>query len=209
MVFMGRKAIIVTVLVGAAVFGALDQYLGALNQYLGPQYSSFLIETSGLSAPWLLLPFLAGASQRAGRQAALLGWTTTWLAVVAYSFMAASPIEGVQQTQHAFLECLVRQWPWIAGGLITGPVYGWLGHRFRAHRSWSAGLLAALPVFLEPAGRWLTTHLGLDQLARWQFSWPPAGLGQGAITAMVAEACLGLLLIAAMTAVARSGTRAA
>jgi len=69
MVFMGRKAIIVTVLVGAAVFGALDQYLGALNQYLGPQYSSFLIETSGLSAPWLLLPFLAGASQRAGRQA--------------------------------------------------------------------------------------------------------------------------------------------
>jgi hypothetical protein len=97
----------------------------------------------------------------------------------------------------------------IAGGLVTGPLYGWLGHRFRAHRSWKAGLLAALPVMLEPPGRWLTTHLGLDRLARWQFSWPPVGLGQGAVTAMFAEACLGLLLIATMTAVALRRTRAA
>jgi hypothetical protein len=185
-----------------AAFGAIDQYFGA-------QYSPFLIEVSGLSAPWLLVPFLAGASQPAARPAALLGWATTWLAIVAYTFMEFSPVEGTQLTPHAYLACLVRQWPWIAGGLLTGPLYGWLGHRFRAHRSWAAGLLAALPVFLEPAGRWLTTDLGLDRLARWQFSWPPAGLGHGAVTAMLAEACLGLLLLAVMTAVARRGANAA
>jgi hypothetical protein len=198
---MSRRATVVAILIGAAVFGAIDQYLGA-------QYSPFLIEVSGLSAPWLLAPFLAGASQPAARPAALLGWATTWLAVAAYSLMAASPMEGVHLTPQAYLGCLARQWPWIAGGLITGPLYGWLGHRFRAHRSWTAGLLAALPVMLEPPGRWLTTHLGLDRLARWQFSWPPVGLGQGAVTAMLAEACLGLLLIATMTAVALRRTRA-
>jgi hypothetical protein len=197
---VSRKATIVTILIGAAVFGAIDQYLGA-------QYSPFLIEVSGLSAPWLLVPFLAGASQPAARQALLLGWATTLLAVAAYSFMAASPMEGVHLTPQMYLECLSRQWPWLAGGLITGPVYGWLGHRFRAHRSWTVGLLAALPVLLEPIGRWLTTHLGLDRLARWQFSWPPSGLGQGAVAAMLAEACLGLLLMAIMTAVALRSTR--
>jgi hypothetical protein len=197
---MGRKATAVTILIGAAAFGAIDQYLGA-------QYSPFLIEVSGLSAPWLLLPFLAGASQPAARPAALLGLATTWLAVAAYSFMTASPMEGVHLTPQMYLDTLARQWPWLAGGLVTGPLYGWLGHRFRVRRSWAVGLLAALPVLLEPGGRWLTTHCGLDRLARWEFSWPPSGLGQGAVTAMLAEACLGLLLMAVTAAVALRSTR--
>jgi hypothetical protein len=197
---MRLRVTVVAILVGAVVFGAVDQYLGA-------QYSPFLIEVSGLSAPWLLLPFLAGASQPAARPAALLGLATTWLAVAAYSFMTVSPVEGVHLTSQAYLQDLARQWPWLAGGLVTGPLYGWLGHRFRAHRSWTVGLLAALPVVLEPAGRWLTTHFGLDRLLRWEFSWPPSGLGQGAVSAMLAEACLGLLLIAATAAVALRSTR--
>jgi hypothetical protein len=197
---MGRKATAVTILIGAAAFGAIDQYLGA-------QYSPFLIEVSGLSAPWLLLPFLAGASQPAARPAALLGLATTWLAVAAYSFMTASPMEGVHLTPQMYLATLARQWPWLAGGLVTSPLYGWLGHRFRVRRSWAVGLLAALPVLLEPGGRWLTTHCGLDRLARWEFSWPPSGLGQGAVTAMLAEACLGLLLMAVTAAVALRSTR--
>jgi uncharacterized protein DUF6518 len=179
---------VVAILIGAAAFGAIDQYLAT-------QYSPFLIEVSGLSAPWLLLPFLAGASQPATRPAALLGLAATWLAVAGYSLLADSP-----------METLARQWPWLVGGLITGPLYGWLGHRFRARRSWTVGLLAALPVLLEPFGRWLTTHFGLDRLARWQFSWPPSGLGQGAVTAMLAEACLGLLLLAATAAFAQRRT---
>jgi hypothetical protein len=196
---MGHKVTVVAILVGAAAFGAIDQYLGA-------QYSPFLIEVSGLSAPWLLLPFLAGASWPVARQAALLGLATTLLAVAAYSFMTASPMEGVHLTPQMYLDTLARQWPWLAGGLVTGPLYGWLGHRFRSRRSWAVGLLAALAVLLEPAGRWLTTHFGLDRLVRWEFSWPPAGLGQGALIAMLAEACLGLLLIAATAAVALRAT---
>src|ERR1700677_3951198 len=136
---MSRRVTIVVILIGAAVFGAIDQYLGA-------QYSPFLIEVSGLSAPWLLLPFLAGASQPAIRPVALLGLATTWLAIAAYSFMNVSPMEGVHLTSQVYLESLARQWPWLAGGLVTGPLYGWLGHCFRTRRSLTVGLLGRPPV---------------------------------------------------------------
>jgi hypothetical protein len=72
---MGRKATAVTILIGAAAFGAIDQYLGA-------QYSPFLIEVSGLSAPWLLLPFLAGASQPPRARPRCSGWPRPgWLSL--------------------------------------------------------------------------------------------------------------------------------
>ena len=72
----------------ALLFGGADQYIGSLSAHpLGA-------DISGLSAPWLVLPFVVGALQRTSRRAAAMGIVTTMLAV-------------------------------------TGPVFGWLGHRWR------------------------------------------------------------------------------
>lgn len=51
----------------ATAFGAGDQYLGSLSAH------PWGADVSLLSAPWLVLPFLAGATRREPRRAAALG----------------------------------------------------------------------------------------------------------------------------------------
>jgi hypothetical protein len=59
-----RWALIGLVLLSAAMFGAIDQYLG--TSHLPGGYHPAAITVSGLSAPWLLLAFCSGCAQ-AGR----------------------------------------------------------------------------------------------------------------------------------------------
>jgi hypothetical protein len=205
-------AAVVFALTAAIAFGAIDQYVGALR-------SSFLTEVSGMSAPWLLLPFLAGAAQAGQRRAALVGLLATWLSVLAYVAMIVSPMEGThlgprpagligtwnQLSPRLVLATLASQWLWFAGGLIIGPVYGWLGYRWRARRSRVAALLAVLPPLLEPAARWLVTRLGAVHASWLNFRWPVYG---AAVVAEIIELTVGLVLTGVVvTAMAR--TRAA
>ena len=207
-------------LTAAFAFGAIDQYLQVVipSSHLGA--SLFAVQVSGMSAPWLLVPFLAGAWQGSQRRAALIGLAATWLAVLAWVLMIISPMEGShlgapppgwhgsynQLTLHIFARSLASQWLWFAGGLITGPLYGWLGYRWRARQSTAAALLAALPVLLEPAAVWLTSRLGLSIPGTSHFQWPDR---RGAVAAELTELAVGILLTgAAARVIARSRTSA-
>ena len=205
----GAVAVVVA-LTAAFAFGAIDQYLGAL-------YSSFLTQVSGaVSASWLLVAFLAGAWQASQRRAVLVGLAATWLSVLAYVVMIISPMEGThlgarpaglagswnQLTPHLFLATLASQWLWFAGGLITGPLFGWLGYRWHSRRSRAAILLAVLPVLLEPAARWLATRLGLAYVSGLPFDWPS---DRQAVLAEFAEFAVGLVLtVGVVTAIGRT-----
>lgn len=195
----GAAAVIIA-LMAAVAFGAIDQYLGALS-------SSSLAEVGGMSAPWLLVPFLAGAWQTGQRRAALVGLAATWLAVLAYVIMIVSPMEGThlgprpaalaghpgtwnQLSPHVFLASLASQGLWFAGGLITGPLYGWLGYRWRARQSPATALLVALPLLLEPAARLLATRFGQGYLSMLAYQW------SGLSPAFIAEIGVGLVLTA-------------
>ena len=206
----GRPATAVIIaLIAAAVFGAVDQYLGTLR-------SAFLTEVSGMSAPWLLVPFLAGAAQPGQRRAALVGLTATWLSVLAYVVMIVSPMEGThlgsrpagligswnQLSPGLMLATLASQWLWFAGGLFTGPIYGWLGYRWRVRRSWAAALLAVLPPLLEPAVRWLGARLAPPDAGGLPLQWPGSG---PAVIAEVIELAIGIALTSvAVTSMARA-----
>jgi hypothetical protein len=85
---------------------------------------------------------------------------------------------------------------WFAGGLATGPLYGWLGYRWRTRRSVATALIAALPLVLEPAARWLAGSAGPAYASGLSFQ--PAGTGPA-----VAEIAAGLLLTGAVLARAR------
>jgi hypothetical protein len=63
-----------------------------MSSHLGAHL--FAAEVSKMSAPWLLVAFLAGAWQGGPRRAELVGLAATWLAILAYVLMIVSPGGG-------------------------------------------------------------------------------------------------------------------
>ena len=170
-------------------------------------------QLSSLSAPWLLVPFVAGYTQWSRRDAALIGLLVTFAALGGYFAMMWSPFEGVSllhgreiavvaghlhSVQVSYppvhvieevLRLLASQAPWILGGAITGPLFGLLGNEWRADRSWRSGLTIAAAFVLEPIAVPVVHAL---------FSWMPRFGGFGSSDRVgpfqVAEAVLGLVL---------------
>ena len=132
------------------VFGAADQYLGS-RITLGPWAAT----VSTASAPWLLLPFAFGCSQVRPRRAMLLGLVVTVAALAGYFTLMWSPLEGVPLSESLpGLPTLMRsQWANMLGGLVTGPLFGLVGQRWRTNRSWASAALVAGSLCLEPFAR--------------------------------------------------------
>lgn len=177
-------AFVVALAVGLA-FGAGDQYLGSLP-------GNWTTTVSLLSAPWLVLPFVVGCTQTDRRRAALLGLTVTMAALAGYFLMIMSPFEGGHSsfTVHELHGLLVSNSRNIVGGLVTGPLYGWLGQRWRTKRAWTSALAVAGALCLEPAASKL------------------AGTASSAVTAVfVVEVFVGVALAAYFVIVGRNDRR--
>jgi hypothetical protein len=151
---------LVAVIVGLA-FGAADQYLGSMS-WLGPWAST----AAQVSAPWLVLPFLAGLTQRRARRAAVLGLVVTASALLGYFAMTYSPMEihpwSVDRFTAGMVAVTTRGWynpVYILGGLVTGPLFGFLGQRWRVRRWWVSAAIVAGTLCLEPLARWASGQL--------------------------------------------------
>jgi len=106
-----------------------------------------------LLAPWLLLAFLAGWTQREPRRAALLGLACTLSAIAGYGLMTLSPLENAELTPQSAARFVLSQTPVIVGGLLTGRLFGWLGSRWRNERASLGALVVAGAFCLEPLAR--------------------------------------------------------
>jgi hypothetical protein len=134
------------------LFGAADQYLGGL--WSATHIGFWSIDVSLMSAPWLALPFMAGARERTAPRAAWIGALATFAALLGYFAMTLSPIEGVALRQVHPLAFLVSQLHVLLPAVLTGPLWGWLGHRWRSGRSSWVGALSVGGAFcLEPLAR--------------------------------------------------------
>jgi len=105
-----------------------------------------------LSAPWLVLPFALGCGQSRPGRALAVGLVVTLSALLGYFLMIMGPFEGGQSSLnlpeiHGLLVSNMRN---IAGGLVTGPLYGFLGQRWRSRRAWVSGVLVAGALCFEP-----------------------------------------------------------
>ena len=149
-------AYLVAAIVGL-VFGAVDQYLGTIR--FGP----WAWTVSGMSAPWLLLPFVVGMTQDRNRRAMLLGLVVTLAALVGYFAMTYSPMEGtpIDEFLPGFWTIVRTGYNplWILGGIVTGPLFGFLGHRWRVERSGVSAALVVGALCLEPVARAITGRL--------------------------------------------------
>jgi hypothetical protein len=135
---------VVVAIVVAAAFGAGDQYLGSLSAH------PWAADVSLLSAPWLVLAFVAGWTQREPRTAALLGFACTVAALLGYGLMTLSPVEHAHLTTQTIRGFVVSERRVIVGAVFTGPLFGWFGNRWRAQRAWAGALTVGGAVCLEP-----------------------------------------------------------
>jgi hypothetical protein len=145
-------AYVIAIVAGLA-YGAADQYLGSLRPMLA--LGSWAPTAAQVSAPWLLVPFLLGATQPQPRRAMLVGLVTTQSALLGYFAMTLSPLEGVPlgAVPAGAVHLLPENGVYIVAGLATGLLFGLLGHRWRLWRSWSSAALFAGVLFLEPWAR--------------------------------------------------------
>lgn len=166
----------VAALVGAA-FGGADQYFGSLSAI------PWLVESSLLSAPWLLLPFVFGCTQRSRRRAVVIGAVTTAFALTGYFAMTLSPVEGVHLhgSLAPVLGLLRSERTVIVGGVVTAPLYGFLGYEWRTKKAWVSALLVGGAFCLEPLALALVGRLP-QRTEVW-----------------VAEVCMGLVMTAYLT----------
>jgi hypothetical protein len=133
----------------SAAFGAGDQYLGS-GHVFGIGWPT---DVSLLSAPWLLLAFLAGCTQRGPWRAALLGLGCTAAALVGYFLMTDSPAEGAHYTLANARGFFVSEHLVLLGAVVTGPLFGWFGQQWRTRRAIVGALLTAAALCLEPLVR--------------------------------------------------------
>ena len=136
----------VAIVVGL-IFGGADQYVGSIDAR-----GLWTVSLSLLSAPWLVLPFLFGCSQLRSSRAGKLGLVATMAALLGYFAMIMGPLEGGQwslnlREVHGLLASNMEN---ILGGLVTGPLYGVLGQRWRTRRAWLSAALVAGALCLEP-----------------------------------------------------------
>ena len=138
---------VVLALVLSAAFGAGDQYLGSLSAH------PWGADVSLLSAPWLVLPFLAGATQREPRRAALIGLACTYAALLGYFMLTDSPLENAHYSLANARGFVISDPAVVLGGLVTGPLFGWFGQQWRTRRALLGAIAVALALCLEPVAR--------------------------------------------------------
>jgi hypothetical protein len=175
--------IVVVALVLAALFGGGDQYLGSMS------WHPWAADVSLLSAPWLVLAFIAGCTQRTPRRAALLGVACTASALLGYGLMTLSPVENAHLSLQSAAAFVRSESPAIVGGLFTGPLFGWFGQRWRTDRAWVGAFATAALVCLEPLVR------------------IPAGRAIRFRAVSLAEVAAGVAMVVYVVAVARAARR--
>ena len=149
---------VVIALVLSFAFGAGDQYLGSLPGSGHVWAIHWSTDISLLSAPWLVLPFVAGATQRLPRRAAWLGLACTYAALLGYGLMTLSPIEHAHITAATVRGFFISERSVLVGGIVTGPLFGWFGQQWRTKRTIAGALVTAAALCLEPLVRHLTIN---------------------------------------------------
>lgn len=154
-------AYLLATLVGL-VFGAAVQQLGASSSLLG----AWTATAAQVSAPWLIVAFLAGTTQDSSRRAMIIGLVVTEAALLGYFAMTYSPLEIHPWTFDRFVHGMIAittgggyNAGFIVSGLVTGPAFGLLGQRWRVRRWWMSAASVAGVLCSEPLARWASGQL--------------------------------------------------
>ncbi len=172
----------------------LSAAYGAGTQFLGTRVHGWGLDVAQLSAPWLAIAFVGGWTQRTPRRGAALGLGTTAATLVGYWLMTDSPLEGAQYTLGNARGFFLSNAFVVVGGLVTGPLFGWLGQRWRERRAVVGALAVAVAFCLEPLAR----HISLPSVHVLGVGFALGGYSIGSHTVVLLEVATGLVLATAV-----------
>jgi hypothetical protein len=127
---------------------ALAAALGAADEYFAGS-----AHARSLSAPWLVLAFVAGWTQRGPRRAAILSLACTYIALCGYGVMLLRPGGTHHLALGEALAYIGHEWAVFGASLVTAPLFGWFGWRWRTERAIAGALVTAAALCLEPMAR--------------------------------------------------------
>jgi hypothetical protein len=151
-------------------------------------------DIGNLSAPWLLLPFFAGAvMDRRPLAAAAAGLAATVTALVAFYVANAFVLDlGPQSLVNELRLTVGATGYWLPRGLISGPVFGALGGVWRRRGYPTLGVGMILLLDAEPLF-WFAVH-GTGGLASFDFEPSFAASIIEAVIGLAAAICLASFL---------------
>jgi hypothetical protein len=157
-------------------------------------------DIGNLSAPWLLLPFFAGAAMQRRELAAVAGLAATVVALVAFYVANAFVLDlGPHSLATDLRLTLGATGYWLPRGLVSGPVFGALGGLWRRRGYPTIGVAVLLLLDAEPLF-WAAAHRA-GGVASFNF--------QPSLAASAAEAVLGLAATVFLVCVLRRTHRTA
>jgi hypothetical protein len=91
--------------------------------------------------------------------------------------MTLSPVENAHLSTTTLAAFVRSERLVLAGGIVTGPLFGWFGHQWRVRRARLGAVITALAICLEPAIH-IPAHRGVEASSVW-----------------LAEVCVGVLAV--------------
>ena len=182
---MSLRRRVIVVLLAALVFGAVAALLkgqgSGVNQVLG-----------NMSAPWLMVAFLAGTRSRSLRVGGALGLAATLMALSGFylAFALSADLGDHGLAGDLYLTLSGYNSRYFLAGLVSGPALGAIGAWWNVRRSAPASVGIGLLLLCEPLAIALISNVGL--LARLAGGW-----AESDPRPYVGEFVLGLAVLAA------------
>ncbi len=148
---MSPRVRVVLVLLGAFVFGWLAAWAKGQDTDGLTTISQIRGAFGNLSAPWLLLGFVAGAQTSRLRNGALLGLAATLVGLTGFYLMTSLVVDlGGRTYLDNLAQELAANRAYYEGAVIAGPLFGLLGAWWRKTRTLPASILAGALLMAEP-----------------------------------------------------------
>jgi hypothetical protein len=148
-----------------------------------------------LSAPWVVVPFLAGAAARGAWRGALLGVVVTLAALLGFYVAEAAVLDLGPHPWYVDLRLTLHWNVYETWGIVSGLVYGALGAVWARRRSVAALACVGLAFAAEPLVVLFLDRRGIwtgGELFRYAWLWGgEVALGLAAVTYAVSRATFG------------------
>jgi hypothetical protein len=144
---------------------------GAAIAVIKGQDVGFRDALGNMSAPWVLVPFVAGMRARGLWRGALLGLAVTLLALLGFYVAEAAVLDLGSHPWWVDLQLTVKWNLYDSWGIVSGLLYGSLGALWSARRSLVAGVAVGVVFLGEPVVAFLLAHAGIWDAELLHYTW--------------------------------------